>query len=301
VPDPDSFGFLFVESLLAGCIGWHIFNSKIVERFASKRLGFKKMSALVMKFGGAAVATPEQFSKIAEIILSKLKENPKIVVVVSAMGDTTDQLISLAKKVNPNPPRREMDMLISVGERISISLLAMALSQKNQDAISFTGSQSGIITSSLHSDARIVEVRPFRLLPHLNAGKVVIVAGFQGVSREGEITTLGRGGSDTTAVALGIALGANKVEFYKDVKGICSEDPKKNPQANLFKKLEFQEALEIVQKGAKVLHPRAILLAEKNQLPLHVLSFNEPDNVQQGTVVGMRSATSSNPVYEGEA
>src|SRR5690242_9020592 len=137
------------------------------------------MSALVMKFGGAAVATPEQFSKIAEIILSKLKENPKIVVVVSAMGDTTDQLISLAKKVNPNPPRREMDMLISVGERISISLLAMALSQKNQEAISFTGSQSGIITSSLHSDARIVEVRPFRLLPHLNAGKVVIVAGFQ--------------------------------------------------------------------------------------------------------------------------
>ena len=243
------------------------------------------MKTLVMKFGGAAVATAEQFSKIAEIILNRSHIYSQIVVVVSAMGNTTDELIALAKKVNPDPPRRELDMLISVGERISISLLAMALAAKNKDAISFTGSQSGVITSSRHTDAQIVEVRPFRLLPHLTSGKVVIVAGFQGVSREGEITTLGRGGSDTSAVALAIALGAEKVEFYKDVRGICSEDPKKNPNATLFHTLTYPQALEIVQKGAKVLHARAIRLAEKNFIPLHVLSFNEPENLSEGTII----------------
>ncbi len=243
------------------------------------------MKALVMKFGGAAVATAEQFSKIAEIILKRSHIYQQIVVVVSAMGDTTDQLIALAKKVNVDPPRRELDMLISVGERISISLLAMALAAKSREAISFTGSQSGIITSSRHNDAQIIEVRPFRLLPHLSIGKIVIVAGFQGVSREGEITTLGRGGSDTSAVALAIALNAEKVEFYKDVRGICDEDPKKNPDATLFDKLSYPQALEIVKKGAKVLHERAILLAEKNLMPLHVLSFNAPENLTEGTII----------------
>ncbi|MFN4174875.1 MAG: aspartate kinase, partial [Parachlamydiaceae bacterium] len=174
---------------------------------------------LVLKFGGASVAEPEHFSKIADIILYRKKEFNNIVVVVSAMGDTTNKLIDLAKKVNPNPPRREYDMLVSVGERISISLLAMALALKGQDAISFTGSQSGIITTEEHSEARIIDVKPNRLQPHLQAGKVVIVAGFQGVSKSGEITTLGRGGSDTTAVALAVALKAEKVEFYKDVIG----------------------------------------------------------------------------------
>lgn len=230
-------------------------------------------NTLVMKFGGAAVATPKHFSKIADIILCRLDHYPRIVIVVSAMGDTTNQLIALAKEVHPNPPTREYDMLVSVGERISISLLAMALSAKKREAISFTGSQSGIITCDNHSEARIVDVRPHRLLNGLDQGKVVIVAGFQGVSRKGEITTLGRGGSDTTAVALGIALGAPKVEFYKDVQGIYTEDPKKNNQAQLLQKLTYDEALGIVNKGAKVLHPRSIQLAERNALPLHVLSF----------------------------
>jgi aspartate kinase len=253
----------------------------------------KIMSTLVMKFGGAAVSTPEQFKKIAEIIISRLQEFPRIAVVVSAMGDTTDQLIALAKKVNDNPSRRELDMLLSVGERVSISLLAMALALKNKEGISFTGSQSGIITSSNHADARIIDVKPFRLLSNLDAGRVVIVAGFQGVSREGEITTLGRGGSDTTAVALGIALKASKVEFYKDVSGIYKEDPKKNPLSPVFAKLSYDEALAIVCNGAKVLHPRCIVLAAKNRLPLHVLSFHNPQkNFLEGTWINAETPSS---------
>lgn len=243
------------------------------------------MKTLVMKFGGASVATPAHFSRIADIILARMSEYSRIIVVVSAMGKTTDDLIALAKEVHPEPPRREYDMLISVGERISISLLAMALAKKNKEAISFTGSQSGIITSDTHTEARILEVRPHRLVPCLDAGKIVIVAGFQGVSRKGEITTLGRGGSDTSAVALGLAFKA-KVEFYKDVPGIFSEDPKKNSAAVVFPRLSYQEALDIVNKGAKVLHARSIELASKNRLPLHVLSFQEYDPVKNaGTII----------------
>lgn len=228
---------------------------------------------LVMKFGGASVSTPEMFSQIAEIILGRSQQYERIAVVVSAMGDTTDELIALAKKVSQNPPRREYDMLVSVGERISISLLAMAIHNKGKEAISFTGSQSGIITCENHSDAKIIEVRPGRLLPHLQQGKVVIVAGFQGVSKSGEITTLGRGGSDTTAVALAIALRAEKVEFFKDVDGIFEEDPKVNPQALHLTDLSYDSALSIIQKGSAVLSARCILLAKKNNMPLHVLSF----------------------------
>jgi aspartate kinase len=244
------------------------------------------MSTLVMKFGGAAVASPAHFAKVAEIILIRALRYPRIAVVVSAMGNTTDSLLKLAKEVHPYPPKREQDMLISVGERISIALLAMALSLKDREAISFTGSQSGIITDSSHTDARILEMRPLRLLGSLNQGKIVIVAGFQGMSRTGEITTLGRGGSDTSAVALGIALKADKVEFFKDVAGIFDVDPKVEKSASFFPHLTYREALAIVQKGAKVLHPRAVLLAEKNNLPLHVLSFNDPESLQMpGTFI----------------
>jgi aspartate kinase len=240
---------------------------------------------IVMKFGGASVASSEQFARIADIIIKK-KKGARIAVVVSAMGDTTDQLLALARKVHPEPPPREQDMLISVGERISISLLAMALHLKNQEAISFTGSQSGIITTAQHSEARIVEVRPQRLLHALDEGKIVIVAGFQGVSKGGEITTLGRGGSDTTAVALGVALGAARVEFYKDVQGVYAEDPKKNPQADCFSHLSYEGALSIAQKGGKVLHPRCIELAAKNHLLLHVISFYDPDLcIHPGTMI----------------
>ena len=186
-----------------------------------------------MKFGGASVATTASFAHIADLILEKKRVYRRVVVVVSAMGNTTDQLITLAKEVNVNPPKREYDMLVSVGERISISLLAMALAAKNHQAYSFTGSQSGIITCGRHTDARIIDVRPHRLIPVLESGSVAIVAGFQGVSMNGEITTLGRGGSDTSAVALGIALGAEKVLFFKDVGGVFEKDPKRRSSGRL--------------------------------------------------------------------
>lgn len=239
---------------------------------------------LIMKFGGASLSTPESFSQLADLIIEKKKEYPRIVSVVSAMGGMTDHLISLALKVNPSPPRREYDMLVSVGERISISLLAMALSAKGLQAVSFTGSQSGVLTTEEHSEARIVDVRPFRLLPYLEKGYIVIVAGFQGVSGCKEITTLGRGGSDTSAVALAVALRAEKVEFYKDVGGIFSDDPDFMPNASVFLKLTYEEALEIVEKtGGKVLHPRALRLAQRNALPLHVRSFLDLEG--EGTLI----------------
>lgn len=256
---------------------------------------------IVLKFGGAAVASIENFSKIAKIIFNK-SLHFDVVVVVSAMGDTTDQLLSLARQVHPNPPLREQDMLVTAGERISVALLAMALDLLGKEAMSLTGSQSGIVTSSVHSMARILEVRPQRILKALESGKIVVVAGFQGVSREGEITTLGRGGSDTTAVALGVALGASKVEFYKDVEGIYSEDPKKNSRAILYPQLSFEKAIEITERGAEVLHSRSIHLASKNSLPLHVLSFYDPDLlVSSGTLIGPEQRISGGPcVFEGE-
>lgn len=253
-----------------------------------------------MKFGGAAVATPQHFARIADIILQRRKIFPRIAVVVSAMGDTTNQLISLANKVNQNPPRREYDMLVSVGERISISLLAMALAAKEIQAVSFTGSQSGIITCGNHSEARIVDVRPHRLLPVLESGSVVIVAGFQGVSQHGEITTLGRGGSDTSAVALGVALGAHKVEFYKDVGGIYACDPKLNPEAQHFPTMSYAEALKIIHNGAKILQSRSVDLANRNQIPLHVMSFDSLISKENaGTIIGSLDCRRRGPpVYE---
>ena len=240
--------------------------------------------ALVLKFGGASVATPESFSKIAEIIADEMTRTQEIVVVVSAMGDTTDELLSLAHKVHPNPPKRELDMLVSVGERISISLLAMALSLKGIEAVSFTGSQSGIITDEMHSDAKIVSVNPKRVVSALLEKKVAIVAGFQGVSRNQEITTLGRGGSDTTAVALAIALGAQEVIFYKDVPGIFNRDPKKDPSAYLLPFLSYEDAYILMEKGAQVLHSRSIRLAQKNGIALSIRSFINPS--QEGSLVG---------------
>jgi aspartate kinase len=260
------------------------------------------MDTLVLKFGGASVASTEHFSLIADIILARKQEFSKIIVVVSAMGDTTDQLIKLAKQVNQAPPPREFDMLMSAGERISMALLAMALSAKNQHAFSFTGSQSGIITCQKHNEARIIEVKPHRLVPHLQKGNVVIVAGFQGVSRGGEITTLGRGGSDTTAVALGIALGAKQVEFYKNVPGIYDLDPIQFSGAKHLPRLTYDEALNIVNQGAKILHNRCVELAKRNGLPLHVLSFTEfAKNAVHGSVItDMQIARSQQLHFEQE-
>ncbi|MBX7067673.1 MAG: aspartate kinase [Parachlamydiales bacterium] len=249
-----------------------------------------------MKFGGASVSAPESFQKIAKIIIERSLQDKKLVVVVSAMAGQTDELLELARKVHPNPPTREQDMLVSVGERISIALLAMALERQGKEAVSFTGSQSGIITCENHSDARIVEIRPKRLHEALNQEKVAIVAGFQGMSRKGEITTLGRGGSDTSAVALAVALGAERVEFYKDVPGIFDADPKKNEGAKLMPNLSYADALELAKKGAKVLHARCIELAEKNGVQLAVHSFNDPK--LPGTVVGFGQIRNLNMSYE---
>lgn len=234
-----------------------------------------------MKFGGASVATAQSFSRCAKIILNRLNSYQKVIVVVSAMQGMTDHLLHLSDQVSLQPPPREVDMLVSVGERISMSLLAMALNDLGCEAVSFTGSQTGIITCSSHNHAKIIDVNPYRIRPYLEKKKVVIVAGFQGVSRAGEITTLGRGGSDTTAVALGVALQACKVEFYKDVPGVFSQDPKKFPDSCFYSYLNYDEALSIVRQGAKVLHERCLHLAKVNELPLHIRSYREVDKSQQ--------------------
>jgi aspartate kinase len=256
----------------------------------------EKTKILIMKFGGASVKAPDSFAQIADIVIQRAIEFPQIAIVISAMGGMTDHLINLAHQVNPSPPRREYDMLVSAGERISISLLAMALSARGYEAVSFTGSQSGIMTSNDHTEARIIDVRPYRLLPHLEAKKFVIIAGFQGVSFHKEITTLGRGGSDTTAVALGVALRAEKVEFYKDVAGIHKDDPKNVPHSQIFHSLSYDEALSVVkQTGGRILHPRSIELAKKNNMPLHVLSFYEKKG--GGTWIGSEEGPME-PRYE---
>lgn len=236
----------------------------------------------IMKFGGASVATAESFHRIAEIISQQTDD--EIVVVVSAMGRTTDDLLRLAKEVHPQPPNRELDMLVSVGERISIALLAMALSLRGREAVSFTGSQSGIITCGNHAQANIVEVRPKRVKEAIAQKKIAIVAGFQGVSRGGEITTLGRGGSDTSAVALAIALGSDAVHFYKDVEGVYTADPKTDENASLVSEMSYEEALRLTQLGAKILQPRSVKLAQKNGVQLYVRTFKKDSQI--GTVVG---------------
>jgi aspartate kinase len=240
------------------------------------RSGEPAANTVVLKFGGVAVATPQHFSRIAEIVASRRARYDRVVGVVSAMGDTTDRLLALAHEVNPTPPQRELDMLISVGERVSASLLAMALEGIGLPATSFTGSQAGILTTGDHTDAQILEVRPTRLESHLQAGEIVVIAGFQGVSGEGtpEITTLGRGGSDTTAVALAKALGAGHVEFFKDVDGCYTDDPKTNPQARRLPTLSYSHAAELVAHGASILSARCIEHARCEAIPLHMYSFN---------------------------
>ena len=256
------------------------------------------MDTEVLKFGGAAVAGPEQIKNIARLIAARFSVSRRIIAVVSAMGKTTDELLFLAHAVNARPPKREQDMLISVGERVSISLLAMALAGEGVEAISFTGSQSGIITSGNHSEAHIISIRPHRLMKALDEGKVAIVAGFQGMSLNGEITTLGRGGSDTSAVALAAAVGAPRVEFFKDVPGICSSDPKTDSEATCFERLTHRQAAQIAKEGSEVLHPRAIALAEKNGVALKILPFFDPS--ARGTFVSSEIQPPESPLYEEE-
>ncbi|MFT3708126.1 MAG: aspartate kinase [Archangium sp.] len=226
---------------------------------------------VVQKFGGSSVADADKIRKVAARVKARRDAGAQLVIVVSAMGDTTDELLSLAKKISADPPRRELDMLLTCGERISMALLSMALHELGVSAISFTGSQSGIITDDTHAQARIIEVKPARIEEALHAGKVVIVAGYQGVSKAKEVTTLGRGGSDTTAVALAAALGAD-CEIYSDVDGVFSADPRVVPSAKKLETLSFEEMQELAAAGAKVLNAQAVEFAREKGIVIHAKS-----------------------------
>ncbi|MEH0841465.1 aspartate kinase [Micromonospora sp. CPCC 205711] len=231
------------------------------------------MALVVQKYGGSSVANAERIKRVAERIVAARKAGDDVVVVVSAMGDTTDELLDLANQVSPLPPGRELDMLLTAGERISMALLAMAIHNLGYEARSFTGSQAGVITTSVHGKARIIDVTPGRLKGALDEGSVVIVAGFQGVSQDTkDVTTLGRGGSDTTAVALAAALHADVCEIYTDVDGIFSADPRIVPDARHIKQITYEEMLELAACGAKVLHLRSVEYARRAGLPIHVRS-----------------------------
>ena len=243
------------------------------------------MPLLVQKYGGTSVGTPERIQSVAERIVRSRRAGTDLVVVVSAMGDTTDDLMGLAKRVSDRAHPRELDMLLTAGERISMALLSMAVNDRGQEAVSFTGSQSGIVTDTSHTRAKILEVRADRIREELNRGRVVIVAGFQGVSREREVTTLGRGGSDTTAVALAAALQAEACEIYTDVDGVYTADPRVVPHARKLPALSYDEMLELASLGAKVLHNRSVEIARRFRVPIHVRSSfngNEGSRIREG-------------------
>ncbi|MFI0795309.1 MULTISPECIES: aspartate kinase [Micromonospora] len=231
------------------------------------------MALVVQKYGGSSVGNAERIKRVAERIVAARKAGDDVVVVVSAMGDTTDELLDLANQVSPLPPGRELDMLLTAGERISMALLAMAIHNLGYEARSFTGSQAGVITTSVHGRARIIDVTPGRLKGALDEGSVVIVAGFQGVSQDTkDVTTLGRGGSDTTAVALAAALHADVCEIYTDVDGVFTADPRIVPNARHIRDITYEEMLELAACGAKVLHLRSVEYARRAGLPIHVRS-----------------------------
>ena len=229
-------------------------------------------SIIVQKYGGSSVADAEKIQRVAGRVAGTRAQGHRVVVVVSAMGDTTDELLALARTVSKDPHRRELDMLLTAGERISMALLGIALQARDVPAVSFTGSQSGIITDGAHTNARILEVRPVRIFEELEKGKVVIVAGYQGVSREREITTLGRGGSDTTAVALAAALGAELCEICSDVDGVYTADPRVVPAHRKLAALSHEEMQELAQGGARVLNAQAVEFARDRGITIHARS-----------------------------
>lgn len=241
------------------------------------------MSLIVQKFGGSSVADAESIKRVAKRIVATKQAGNDVVVAVSAMGDTTDDLLELAHQVTPIPAPRELDMLLSSGERISMALLAMAIKSMGYEARSFTGSQAGMITDAQHGAARIVDITPVRLREALDQNAVVIVAGFQGFNRDTkDITTLGRGGSDTTAVALAAGLGADTCEIYTDVDGVFTADPRVVTKARKLDRISSEEMLELAAAGAKVLHIRAVEFARRHGVTLHVRSSFSPN---EGTIV----------------
>src|SRR6478672_1914505 len=227
---------------------------------------------VVQKFGGTSVATAERIMAAARRAIRAKQTGNQVIVVVSARGDTTDELIDLAREISEHPPAREMDMLLSTGEQVSVALMAMAIEALGQPAISFTGAQIGIVTDSFHTKARIRNISTERMAQALDEGKIVIVAGFQGIDEHFNITTLGRGGSDTTAVALAAVLGADACEIYTDVDGVYTTDPRIVPEARKIDRISYDEMLELASLGAGVMHSRSIEFAKKYAVPIHVRS-----------------------------
>ena len=230
------------------------------------------MALVVQKFGGTSVADATKIQRAARRAIRTKLEGNQVVMVVSAMGKQTDKLVALAEQINHNPPKREMDMLLTTGEQISISLMAMAIHAAGHEAISFTGGQVGMVTDASHTEARIKRIDADRIHEHLEAGRIVIVAGFQGVTEDGAITTLGRGGSDTTAVALAAGLKADLCEIYTDVDGVYTTDPRLVPEAQKIEQVTYDEMLELASLGADVMHSRAIEFGSKYSVPIHVRS-----------------------------
>jgi aspartate kinase len=247
---------------------------------------------IVQKYGGACLETPEKIRAVAGALAELHGRGYRVVAVVSAMGKTTDELVRMAYQVSPHPNRRELDMLLTTGERISMSLMSMALADLDVPAISFTGSQAGVMTDDSHSSARILEVRPVRVREELDGGRIVVLAGFQGVNPvTREITTLGRGGSDTTAVAMAAALGAQRCEIVKEVDGVCSADPRIVPNAQTLRQLDYASLSEMCFWGAKVLHFRSVALAQSQNVPLVLKKWGGAETSTQVTkeVTGMES------------
>lgn len=255
------------------------------------------MSLVVQKYGGTSVADPERIIRVADRIVATKSEGHDVVVVVSAMGHTTDQLIELAAAINPDPPAREMDMLLTAGERISMALTAMAIERRGVQAVSFTGSQAGILTDAAHGEARIQEIRGTRVKEGLADGKVVIVAGFQGVDPlTKEITTLGRGGSDATAVALAASLDADVCEIYTDVDGVFTADPRLVAEARKLDEISFEEMLEMSAAGSGVLMTRSVEFGRRFGIPIHVRS-----SFHDGPGTWVREATMEQAIISGIA
>ena len=260
------------------------------------------MACIVQKYGGSSVADVKRLRKIARKIADVKGQNIDIAVVVSAMGKTTDELVAMARGISPKPPRREMDMLLSTGERITMSLLCMALHELGSDAVSLTGSQAGIITNDRHNDAQVIEVRPFRVQDEIAKGKIVIIGGFQGVSYKRDITTLGRGGSDTTAVALAAALDAERCEIYSDVDGVYSADPTLLTEARHLPEVTYPVMQEISMAGAKVLHAHAVQFAKEKDIAIYARSTFKPGRetvirrISPGTIIGVQAVVSEKKV-----
>lgn len=241
------------------------------------------MGIIVQKFGGTSVADAQKIHNVAKLAIKEKNKGNKVVVVVSAMGHTTDMLIKLAKEVTHNPSAREIDMLLSTGEQVSIALLAMAIAENGEKAVSMNGMQVGIITESVHSSARILEVKTDKILKHLNDGEIVVIAGFQGITKDFEITTLGRGGSDTSAVAVAAALKADRCDIYTDVEGVYTADPRVVPHAKKTNVISYDEMLELARVGANVLHPRSVETAKQFNVPMRVRSSFNYEN--EGTLI----------------